>query len=295
MRNILFFLTFLISLVSAQSALASDVLRPFIQGSPVNDPSVEAIASQLEKKLTAAGFELAGKYVPYQDAVVLGVTSNELKSRCGNKKNGGFAAVMRVAVTKVGSDVEISYTNPDYFGHAYQVGSLNTVTRKLESVLGNTGDFGSEDGIKAKALGKWHYMFGMPYFDDAVELKKYATHEEAVNAVKKGLSNSDSDMQLVWEVRISDNQTKFGVQLNKGYWENNRIKEIMAMLDNSGPKKTASLPWEILVYDKTVVYLPGKYRIALVFPDLGMGDFMKISNVPGEMDKSAKKIIKLSE
>jgi hypothetical protein len=37
------------------------------------------------------------------------------------------------------------------------------------------------------------------------------------------------------------------------------------------------------VLDDRVVSLHGKYRIALSFPDLGMGRFMKIMSTPGDI------------
>ena len=58
----------------------------------------------------------------------------------------------------------------------------------------------------------------------------------------------------------------------------------MPKIDVSNPKHTAFLPYEILVKDKTVVMLHGRYRIAVAFPDLTMGTFTKIMSAPGDIE-----------
>ena len=70
-------------------------------------------------------------------------------------------------------------------------------------------------------------------------------------------------------------------------------EKIMQTLDTATPKSTASLPWELLVAGDEVIYLPGKYRIAIMFPDLTMGTFMKIAEVPDDMAESADKLAEL--
>jgi hypothetical protein len=283
------------TLLQGQTLLAADTYRPFIMAEAVNTRSLETVAAEVEKRLTQAGLEIVGQYSPYPGATIYGVSSPELKKQCSDKKHGGFAAVMHVAVTATADGHEISYTNPSYFGYAYQVGALDSMDKKLAAALGSADTFGAKEGIAAKDLSNWRYMWGMPYFEDAVTLEKFPSHKDAVEAVSRALNNSESDMKQIWRVDVGSKQTLFGVQLARGYWSDNRLMQIMATLDTGGPKHTASLPWEILVYDNTVVYLPGKYRIALTFPDLSMGTFMRVSDVPGEMDKSAEKLIKLAK
>lgn len=285
----------LVCLLTFGTSLYATDYRPFIQANPTSEKSAADAAKSLIPKLTEVGFEVVGQYSPFKGAEIIGVTSKELKRACSRGKFGGFAGVMHVAATDTASGVEISYTNPSYIGYAYSIGALDKITDKLATALGNRGEFGSKDGIPQEDLGNWHYMFGMPYFDDAVVVGEFDNHAAAVAAVERGLANTSSDMSQIWKVSIDSKQTLFGVRLHRGYWANNKIEEIMAMLDTGGRKHTASLPWEILVHDNEVVYLPGKYRIALVFPDLSMGSFMHISDVPEEMDKSAEKLISLSK
>jgi hypothetical protein len=42
----------------------------------------------------------------------------------------------------------------------------------------------------------------------------------------------------------------------------------------------AGLPYEIYIVDKQVGAPHGRFRIALAFPDVGMGQFMRISSLP---------------
>jgi hypothetical protein len=46
------------------------------------------------------------------------------------------------------------------------------------------------------------------------------------------------------------------------------------------PESFAAVPYEIFVNGKEIHALHARYRIALSFPDTGMGTFMRISNVP---------------
>jgi len=44
----------------------------------------------------------------------------------------------------------------------------------------------------------------------------------------------------------------------------------------------------MLVDDNKVYMLHGRFRIALSFPDLSMGTFMKIMSTPGDIEKMLK-------
>lgn len=275
--------------------MAGTVYRPFTEAERINAQTLEKALVEVEKKIKNAGFQVVGVYSPYKGAKIIGITSGELKAITSKIKHGGFAAVLHVSLTQVDEGIEVSYTNPSYFGYAYQVGSLESVALRLEDTLGVRTSFGSRSGIFSSDLKKWHKMWGMPFFTDATLLKRFDSHQQAIAALKTALAHPDSDMRQVWSVKVSPNQTIFGVQLHKGYWRNNRVQKIMQKLDVTGLKRTASLPWEILVQDNRIVYLPGKYRIALVFPDVSLETFMRISQVPDEMDKSAQKLIALAK
>jgi len=68
--------------------------------------------------LTKAGFTVAGSYSPYPGAAVIGVTNDELRSTAAKSEHGGFGAAVRVSVTQVKDQIQVSYTNPSYMANA---------------------------------------------------------------------------------------------------------------------------------------------------------------------------------
>ena len=67
----------------------------------------------------------------------------------------------------------------------------------------------------------------------------------------------------------------FGVAMNDGeHSDGDWIKKI-DMQNN-----VAGLPYEIYVIGNEVGSPHGRFRIALAFPDVGMGQFMRISSLP---------------
>ncbi|MEA3412555.1 MAG: hypothetical protein U9R74_13595 [Pseudomonadota bacterium] len=282
---------FLLLVLFSFTAMATEAYKPFVQAAPAGESVAEASANVLEK-LKGAGLEVVGQYDPYGDGTVtiIGVSSEGLKKAAAGAEYGGFGGVMRVAVTDNNGNIEVSYTNPPYIGYAYSIGSLEEVSKKLRDTLGGGDSFGAE-GLQEKKLAKYHYMMLMPYFKDREIIGKFDSHAAAVAALEKALESPKSDMRQVWKVDLGNEQTVFGVQLHGGKWKG-EIRNIMGKIDLATPKSTAALPWELLVAGKQVVYLPGRYRIALMFPDLSMGQFMDISEVPDRMDESAKSLMK---
>ncbi len=57
-----------------------------------------------------------------------------------------------------------------------------------------------------------------------------------------------------------------------------------AFLPIIGADHVAAMPYEIILQDKEVTMLHGRYRIALHWPELGMGTFMKIMSTPGNIE-----------
>ncbi len=292
MRHLLTAACFATAFLCAQ-AQASAIYKPFVSAAPAGGSVTEA-AGAVKKKLEAGGFEIVGDYSPYVDnsALILGITNPEMKKAAAAHQTGGFGAVLRVSVTNNNGVIEVSYTNPPYQGLAYRIGELKDVDAALRKALGAGEPFGAE-GLSAEQLNDYHYMAFMPTFEDAKKMASFGSHAEAVAALEGAMQKPESDMKPVWKVSVSPDQTIIGVNLNGGEWKG-QMKNIMAKIDLQSPKSTAALPWEFLVSGKDVYYLPGKFRIALMFPDLSMGSFMKISDIPTLMDNSAKELVKLA-
>jgi len=283
---------FALSLMATASA--GETYMPFVSAASVGT-TVEEAAAAVVGKLEGAGFDVVGQYSPYVDgsAAVIGVTNQALKEAAGRHAFGGFGAVLRVAVTDNNGAIEVSYVNPQYMGRAYHIGELDEVAAQMRAALGGGEAFGAK-GLTADDLEKYHYMMFMPSFADREVIAEFGSNEEAVVKVAQALLDPRSDMSAIWQVRINDNQTLFGVQLQRGKWDG-KMKEIMSKIDVGNPKSTASLPWELLVTGNGLAYLPGKYRIALMFPDLSMGTFMQISDIPDNMAESADKLARIAQ
>ncbi len=287
MRNVLvkYALVAAILLGAGTVYAADEILKPFVLGSK-GPGTVEDKAAAAKNALAANGFTVVGTYAPYPGAEVLVVTSDELKANAGKSEHGGFGAVERVAVTKVKDEIQVSYANPVYVANVYRMkDDLRGVRAKLEAALGKAEDFGAQGMTAAKAR-KYHYMLGMEYFTDPSVLASYNSHEEAVQAVEKGLASGKGGVSKVYRGDVPGTQeVLFGVGLKapsdaQKYMDD---KFIMSEIDFRDIKSTAHLPYEVLVSGKDVLALYARFRIAIDFPDLsmmGQNSFMNIMKSP---------------
>ena len=277
--------------LSATLAFAQDaVLKPFVLASKGPGDMAQTLEAT-KAALTKAGFTVAGSYSPYPGAAVIGVTSDELRSVAAKSERGGFGAAMRVAVSKVKDQVQVSYTNPTYLANAYRMaGDLKDVAAKLQAALGKMEEFGAE-GLTPAKLRKYHYAFGMEYFNEPNTLASYGSYEEAVKAVEAGLAAGKQGVSKVYRVDvIGKKETLFGVAM-KGEGDDKYMddKYIMSEIDFKDVKSTAHLPYDILVSDNKVYALYARFRIAISFPDLSMmgaNSFMNIMKAPEAMRKA---------
>jgi hypothetical protein len=271
--------------LSAAVAFAQDVmLKPFVlasKGAGDVAQKVEATKAALSK----AGFTVAGSYSPYANTTVIGITNDELRNTAAKSEHGGFGAAMRVAVVKAGSDVQVSYTNPPYWANVYRMnGELRDTAAKLQAALGKVEEFGAK-GLTAEQLRKYHYAFGMEYFNEPNEFVKYGSHEEAVKAVEAGLAAGKHGVSKVYRVDVAGKkEVLFGVAM-KGAGDSRMMDDayLMSEIDFKDVKSAAHLPYDILVADNTVFAQYARFRIAVSFPDLSMmgaNSFMNIMKSP---------------
>jgi uncharacterized protein (DUF302 family) len=280
--------------VAATAQAADDKMKPFVLAYKTKG-EVAAVAGEVKQKLAAAGFTVAGEYSPYKDAMVIAITNDTLKKNAGQSDFGGYGAAQRVSVTKNGGDIEVSYTNPTYMAAAYRMkGNLAEVTKQLETALGAQQPYGSEKGLNERKLRKYHYMFGMEYFDDlnAHRIASHKSYDEAVKTVEANLAKGLGGVTKVYRIDIPGKQeTVFGVGMKKPQGGDKYMSDeyIMSVIDFQTPKATAHLPYEILVSGKDVYSLYARFRIAIDFPDLSMmGDnsFMNIVESPEALKKA---------
>jgi hypothetical protein len=282
----------LVGLAAVASQAAADEVRfkPFILGTtPAGD--MEQVAAAVKSSLKAQGFDEAGSYSPYAGATVIVVTSPELKAAAAKVKFGGFGAGQRVAVTDYKGKLQVSYMNPAYLGAAYGLGKLEAVSAKLKTALGATKECGAVDGLTAEALapGTYHYMVGMPYFQQVDVHAKHPDYQTALAAVEKGLAAGKGGTKKVYRIDMPGQQISvFGVAIVTGdgidKGDKDTDKEIMDILDWQELRITAALPYELLVQGGEVMSMRGRYRIALHSPDTKMAGahgFTKIMSAPG--------------
>jgi uncharacterized protein (DUF302 family) len=266
--------------------------------------SIEVVEKAVSEKLKAAGFSIEGTYKPIasKDRTIIVISNEDLMSAV--KKVGGFkgfALALRVALTVENGKTLVSYTNPEYWGRAYFTDKWETaapfyskISSKIKTALADFSnekfrEFGSEKGLSAGDLKKYHYMVGMPYFDDNVKIKEFKSFEEAISKIESNLKNGVADMKKVYDVKLTgEKMALYGFALTGTDGE----KFFMPKIDLSSPKHTAFLPYELLVVGNKAYMLHGRFRIALSFPDLTMGQFMKIVSTPGYIEDKMKEVCK---
>lgn len=287
-NTLLKFFFSLVTLFFSVSALAADKLKPFVLASNGSGDFAQIVADS-KAKLSAAGFEVIGEYSPYQGSNIIIVTNDALKNNANKTEFGGFGAIQRIAVTDMDGSIQVSYTNPTYMANAYrQKGQLEDVSMALKGALGYQQVYGSEDGLDAQELQEYHYMFGMPYFDEPDELAEYGSYEKAVKAVEAGLAAGKGGTSKVFRVDIpGKKQTVIGVAMTQ---DMSSDKTIMKEVDFKPIRSTAHLPYELLIHEDGKVYaLNAKFRIAINFPDLSMAgknSFMGIMASPDAIKKA---------
>jgi hypothetical protein len=243
--------------------------------------------SEVKSALAREGFQVVGEYTPYKGAHVVVVTSEALRGSAAKSTFGAYGAIVRVSLTEKGKDLQIAYLNPLYMAQAYNLkDSLADTAVRLEKALGKKETFGSKKGLSPEKLRSYHYMMMMPYFTDQVELAKYKSQEEALQAVEAGLAAGRGGTVKIYRVDLpGKKESVFGVGLKEGEGSD---ANVMKTVDFGELKHTAHLPYELIVSGGTVYMLHGKFRIAVDFPDLTMGTFMKISSAPSAIENALK-------
>lgn len=271
----------------ALPARAADLpLRPYLLGFR-GAGDAGARLTEVKAGLEQKGFTIVGEYEPATGAHVLVATSDALKAAAARSPFGAYGAVVRVSVTDTGKELQVAATNPRYYAAAYRMkDGLEEVATALEQAIGRTADFGSKDGMTAAKLGQYHYMMMMPRFDDPVKLASFRSQEEAVAAVEAGLAAKKGGSSKVYRVDVpGGKESVFGAALTEGAGADATIKPV---IDIGELKHTPHFPYELVVSGGSVYMLHGKFRIALDFPDLTMGKFMKISGAPSAIEEKLK-------
>ncbi|EAR00621.1 hypothetical protein [Maribacter sp. HTCC2170] len=263
------------------------------------DESIEQSSEKIITALEENSFQVLGSYHPANRSSlkVITFTRDDLKNNVVKiSDRGALAAVFKVGLVQKDGKVVISYTNPDYILRAYLRGNYNSYKgtfEKFSTDLKTTfSAIGSEfvpfgGTVAADKLKKYHYKIMMPYFTDPVELNEFASFEDGLKTIEDNLKAKKGQTVQVYKLVYPNSKIAvFGVGLkSKEDGESHFLPKI-------GIDHAAALPYEIILQGSTATMLHGKYRIALHWPELTMGTFMKIMSTPGDIEDTLEELCK---
>lgn len=274
----------------------SQELAPYIKVGE-STKSVNEVAKSVSVALEKSNFTILGTYSPANksELKVIVFTRNDVKrSVVKVADRGALAAAFKVGIVRNEGKTTVSYTNPEYIFRAYLkdnyisfksvFNSFSADIKKSLSVIGTEfKPFGGS--VKTEKLKKYHYKVMMPYFSDPVTLNEYDSFEEGLKTIESNISKNQGNITLVYKlVYPNDKVAVFGIGLNdEEEGEPNFLPKI-------GEAHAAAMPYEMILQGNELTMLHGKYRIALHWPDLTMGTFMKIMSTPGDIKDALKSL-----
>ena len=292
MKN--FSILFTVLFASLFHAVQSQNLSPYIKVGVYND-NIITTYNVVQEALQNNGFDVIGNYNPEgkSNLKVLVLTRSDLQQTVLKVKDrGALAAVMKVGLKSSGNGTIITYVNPEYIFNAYlrneypkYESSLASFVSDLSEVLSAFGNENKELGgsVSVTELRKYQYKALMPNFDNPIVLKTFTSFEEGMQTIEKNLINRKGNTKLVYKLAFKNSKVAvYGVGLLNNSKGENKFLPII------GEDHIAALPYEIILQDKTATMLHGRFRIALHWPDLTMGTFMKIMSTPGNIEDFLK-------
>ena len=167
-----------------------------------------------------------------------------------------------------------------------QGASSDVIAQKLKDTLGNEEAFGSAKGMNEKTLCRYNHAMGMPRLTDLDKLNKFKDSAEAKNIVSQDIMAS-KEVDQVYELDLGKNTRLIGVSFRDNKAADSTVLRVTDA--DSGPKLRGLYgPYEMFIRDGAVMAPRGRFRIAVAFPDLSMGTFMKIVWAPGTILDSLK-------
>ena len=271
-------------------------LSPFIKIGESNE-TIQQVSDKIIEVLKANSFTILGDYNPSNKSTlkVIAFTRTDLKNTVVKVTDrGALSAAFKVGLQQKDGKVIISYTNPDYILRAYLGNNYNIYkvtfqkfSADLKSAFSKIGNEFTPFGgiIKADKLKGYHYKIMMPYFSDPVELNEFSSFEEGLKIIENNLKAKKGQTVEVYKIVYKNEKVAvFGIGLQSK--ENGES----VFLPKIGESHVAALPYEIILQGKKATMLHGKYRIALHWPELTMGTFMKIMSAPGDIEDTLKGI-----
>jgi len=266
MKNLL--LSLLVMFGASASIASAENISAYLTGEHME-------TSAARKKLKSVGYQVLATYDSVKDGQTIVFTNAALKAQAA-KETRAHAAVLRLFVDN--QEKTISITNPVYFGRAFMQDDYNenVFNAELEKLSGAfPGLTGSKDALEDDDIAGFHFMMGMPYYEDPDELADGSNSEL--------LAKVQSSKNTLFELKLSDNSTLVGYALGD---------ETSKFVEKIGRANAAVLPYCISIEDGKATSLAAKYYLAISYPKLTMGEFMGISDVPGAITSDLEKAFK---
>ncbi len=227
--------------------------------------------SSVKNALSTNGFTVVGEYDAMQDPNyhVVVYTCPTLQ-KGASSEDRGFAGVQKVLIDKTNNTLVL--TNPEYFLSAYLQDDFNAdnakrINSKLTKTFGALQ--GSEDTLEDDDIAGYHFMMGMPYYEDMIEV---AQGDDLLAKLQKNAGDN-----VVFTLQLPK-ATLVGVAMPTENGEKSYVTAI------KGEKHTAFLPYMVLIQGDEAKIMHPKYALAIAYPKLSMGEFMGISGTPGDIE-----------
>ena len=286
MKNLLFAISLLIL---SQLNLIAQEQSAYFQVGTSTESMVDAM-NTVKTALQNSGFNVIGEYNPADSenlAVVCYTRPDLEKIALDFADHGALAATLKIGFKKEGNSIKISMLNPIYLFFGYFIEGVDKHEKELAKISEDAkaamkevgtdfNPFGGE--LTKKELQKYHYKMMMPYFEDAEVLNEFVSFEAGLKIIQNNLKNGKGNTKKVYELIYTDEKIAvFGVALLNP--EDGEPK----FLPIIGDENIAAMPYEIILQGNTATILPGKFRLAISWPELTMGTFMKIMSTPGDI------------
>ncbi|NOR76324.1 MAG: hypothetical protein GQ525_14355 [Draconibacterium sp.] len=286
MKNLLLAISILI--LSQINVFAQEQSAYFQVGTSTE--SMKETMNTVKTALQSSDFKIIGEYNPGNSknlAVVCYTRPDLEKIALSFSDRGSLAAALKIGFKREGNSIKISMLNPMYLFYGYfiegvdkQEKELTKISEDAKTAMKKVGTeltpFGGE--LSNKELQKYHYKMMMPYFEDAEELNEFVSFEAGLKIIQNNLKAGKGDTKKVYELIYTNKEVAvFGVALlNTDKGEPNFLPIV-------GEENVAAMPYEIILQGNTATILPGKFRLAISWPELTMGTFMKIMSTPGDI------------
>lgn len=230
---------------------------------------------EIEKKLKAAGFTIIAANILTDDKNLISILfTNNTLIELASAKEKAFFSTLRVLIDK--KEKKISITNPIYFAKAYlqkdyDATKIKNILSAIRQHIPNLKN--SSDALKFKLISKYHFMMGMPYYSDMIEVA------DGKNLLEKIKNKAN----VLFTQKVGKTSTLIGINLSA---------KTRKFIDKIGHNNASVLPYTILIEGDSAKILDPKYYIALTYPTLSMSQFMAISDIPDTITDECKKLFK---